>query len=88
MSRRNKLAKPPEGDQSKKIYKGEESTEFPDWVQVKKKNTTGITLKANQTVLTARRGSLSDYSLQCLRKKAITIHVLGEGEINSSMADI
>ena len=32
-------------------------------------------LKANWIALTARRELFSDYSLQCLQKKAITIHV-------------
>ena len=31
-------------------------------------------LKANWIVFIARQGVFSDYSLQCLQKKAITIH--------------
>ena len=41
LSRRNKLAKPSEGDQSNKIDKGQVSIEFPDWVQVKEKTLYG-----------------------------------------------
>ena len=37
----------------------------------------GITLNANYIVLTARQGVFSDYSLQCLQKKAI-IHVFAK----------
>ena len=38
----------------------------------------GITLKANEIVLTAIRGFFSGYSLKCLQKKAITIHFFGK----------
>ena len=38
----------------------------------------GITLKANQIVLTARRRFFSDSSLQCLQQKAITIDVFAK----------